>query len=255
MDPQGAGFAYGFGLFETIKFSAGRLALWQAHWARLQASANTLKLDCDFKESAVLDAIRSLIDQDQLVDSMIKVSLVRARFSTQLLVYSRPRISAPSSVELQLEPLYPLNPQSLLAGHKTHNYMENFAILEGARRAGSYDAIRLDPLGYLAETTIGNLFYINKGHICTPARRHGILPGVVRAALLTLHAVQEGSYFADQLQAAEAVFMTNSGAGVLPVSRVTGAGTDCSFESHAHPLVVELSNAFSQYEQKHSQLV
>jgi len=133
--------------------------------------------------------------------------------------------------------------------------MENFAILEGARRAGFHDAIRLDPFGHLAETTMGNLFYIDKRRLHTPCRVQGILPGVVRAAILELHPVQEGSYYPEVLQGAEAVFMTNSGAGVLPVSRVTGAGIECRFESAQHPVVVELTGAFGAYERAHAQLV
>jgi branched-subunit amino acid aminotransferase/4-amino-4-deoxychorismate lyase len=251
-DPLDAGVAYGFGLFETIKYHGGCLRFWASHWRRLQTSADELGLKCNFKEAAVLDAIRSLVRRDALAEGMIKLSLIRAAGGVRLLVYARPLVAAPESVTLKLETQFPLNPQSLLAGHKTHNYMENFALLERARGEGFHDAIRLDPLGHLAETTIGNLFMIKQGRLLTPSLVHGILPGTIRAAVLALFDAEQGSYYPDVLEQAEAVFMTNSGAEILPVSRVDGGGLDCFFESASHPELARIRERLAVADLEHS---
>lgn len=255
LDPVAAGFAYGFGLFETIRYSRRRLSFWASHWQRMQASAKVLRIDCDFDEAAILDAIRSLIAQDELVECMVKLSLVRAAEGVRMLVYARPLVDAPEVVALKLETLFPLNPQSLLAGHKTHNYMENFALMERARAEGFYDAIRLDPLGHLTETTVGNLFIIAKGRLLTPCLVHGILPGTIRRAVLERFDAEQGSYYPDVLEQAEAVFMTNSGAGLLPISTVSGGGLDCSFESALHPRVAEIREHLAIADSEHSMLL
>ncbi|MEN8735000.1 MAG: aminotransferase class IV [Lentimonas sp.] len=252
LGPLDAGFAYGYGLFETIKYADGILSFWAAHWARLGASAKALNLVCDFEENAVLDAIRSLVQQNSITSSMIKLSLLRVDSGSQLYVYARPMGDVSESVELKLETRYPLNPHSLLTGHKTHNYLENLAILEQARADGYYDAIRLDPLDNLAETTIGNLFVYVDGHLRTPSLVHGILPGVIRGQLLDGGNVEVGSYYSDLLQKAEAVYLTNSGSGVLPVSRVAGGGVDCAYDSRGHASYVELNALLEAAERSNS---
>lgn len=247
-----AGFAYGYGLFETIKYVDGVLSFWTAHWARLQLSAKALNLECAFDEVAVLDAIRSLVRQDSLTNSMIKLSLLRVDSGSRLYVYTRVTGNVPEVVELKLETKYPLNPHSLLAGHKTHNYLENMALLEQARAGGYYDAIRLDPLDHLAETTIGNLFIFVDGHLRTPSLVHGILPGVIRGQLLDIADVEVGSYYPDMLQKAEAVYLTNSNVGLLPVARVEGGGVDCSYNSRTHSSYGSLNGLLETAERAYS---
>ncbi|MGJ8639408.1 MAG: aminotransferase class IV [Opitutaceae bacterium] len=246
--PLDAGFAYGFGLFETIKYSHGKLSFWEAHWERLKASAKAFGLDCAQEEAAVLDAIGSLVLKDSLENCMIKLSLMRAKSGETLFVYARPLTDLPNSVELLVEERFPLNPRSMLAGHKTHNYMENFALFEGAKQQGFYDAVRLGLDGHLAETTTGNLFFYVDGRLCTPSLKQGILPGVIRAQLLEISDVEVGAYGTERLASADAVFMTNSGANILPVDRVFCGGENHLFQSSSHPAVMDLAKRLADLE-------
>lgn len=234
LDPIGAGFAHGYGIFETIKYSAAGLAFWARHWLRLKRSAKALGLDFYFDEKAVMAAIEQLVREDGLSVAMVKLSLLRNGPETTLYVYARPTTPIPDSVELQLDMLHPINQHSPLSGHKTHNYMEHRMLFDSARKAGFYDTIRVDMDGSLAETTTGNLFFIHEGKLCTPALCHGVLPGVVRSAVLDICDTEEGSYCVDLLGEAEAVFMTNSAAGILPVSRIIGALSTFEIESASH---------------------
>lgn len=240
LDPRGAGFAYGYGLFETIQFTEKCLAFWDAHWQRLGASAQTLGLDFEYQESAVLDAIKELLRLEPVDSTMVKLSLVGMGTSTKLYIYLRPLTATPERVRLELNTENRIHMSSLLSGHKTHNYMENMLLLERAKVAGFYDCLRVDGGGYLAETTIGNLFFVKDGKLCTPSLKHGILPGVIRGELLQLVEVEEGSYTPADLQSAEAIFMTNSGCGILPIEGVAGGGVDLRLESGDHGMLKEL---------------
>ena len=82
--PLDAGFAYSYGLFETIKYAEGVLSFWAGHWSRLKASAKALNLEFAFVEGAVLDAIRALVQQDSIRCSMIKLSLLRVEAGVRL---------------------------------------------------------------------------------------------------------------------------------------------------------------------------
>lgn len=241
LDPTQSGFAHGFGLFETIQFSGGRLAFWQPHWARLQASAEALKLELTCAADAVLQAIRELVAADGLDSALIKLSLVREGGGSRLFVYARPAVPVPAVARLRFDPNCPINERSILAGHKTHNYMENISLLESARSAGYYDVLRVNTIGELAETTIGNIFFVIDGALWTPTLETGILPGVIRGEIIALHpATREARFEAEIFERAEAVFMTNSSCGILPVEAILGVGFEKSYSSARHPLVLQL---------------
>jgi branched-subunit amino acid aminotransferase/4-amino-4-deoxychorismate lyase len=120
-----------------------------------------------------------------------------------------------------------INPSSLLAGHKSHNYMEVMMLWRAAQTAGYYDCLRLDTAGYLAEACVSNLFFLKGGCLHTPALETGILPGVIRAEVLRLAAaasipLDQGHYKPEELADAEAVFLTHSLAGIVPLTAVDG---------------------------------
>ena len=99
---------------------------------------------------------------------MIKLSLLREGHQSRLFVYARPLTERPQSIGLQLRGDAPINERSILAGHKTHNYMENMALLLNAKSDGYGDVLRVNTAGELAETTVGNFFFIRDGGLYTP---------------------------------------------------------------------------------------
>ena len=247
LDPVSSAFAYGFGLFETIKLSQGRLCLWAAHWQRLKQSAATLGLAFEYAEADVIQAIDSFVDASSSSDGTIKLSL----FSDRLYVYSRPALSVPEGkLRLQLDFRSRINEHSYLAGHKTHNYMENSLLLQRCRQQGYYDVLRLNSSGDLAETAVGNLFFMSGETLCTPSLDVGILPGVVRAAVLSIARrkhwdINVGLFDVNALAVAEAVFITNASCGILPIAEVEGLFDG---ESASHPRLLELSRLLAEAE-------
>jgi branched-subunit amino acid aminotransferase/4-amino-4-deoxychorismate lyase len=255
MDPTQSGFAHGFGIFETIKLSAGRLCFWQAHWQRLVRSVTVLNLEFDAFEASVLGAIRELVRAEGLSDGTVKVSLLRNGAGVSCYVYARPSMSAAGHARLQLTQDGALNEHSLLAGHKTHNYMENLLLLEAARSAGFTDVLRVNTAGDLTETAVANVFFIQAGRLCTPALSTGALPGVIRAEVLRVAQVlsipvAEGRFSVAVLQGAEAVFVTNSSVGIQQVDTV-----DTMNFSGTHAAVDSLKPALADAEARNSILL
>ena len=127
-----SGFAHGFGLFETMRYTDGQLFFWKDHWARFAKSAKHFALALP-KEDAVLAALHGLVTKAKLTEGTLKLSLLKDTEGSCLYVYSRPPITSPNSNTLILNTTSPINPHSLLAGHKTHNYMEVMHLLSLAR--------------------------------------------------------------------------------------------------------------------------
>ena len=257
MDPMQSGFTHGFGIFETIKLAAGRLCFWEAHWQRLGRSADALNIPFDGSKEAALSAIRDLVQAAALDDGIIKLSLLREGGDSRCYVYARPEMPTIGSARLQLSQATPLNEHSALAGHKTHNYMENMLLLEAARAAGFSDLIRVNTAGILAETTVANLFLLKNGQVCTPAQSTGILPGVVRTCILQMARtlsipVLEGCFPVEMLQDADAVFLTNSLLGILLVDSVVGADFSLTLPHTPPPIIDTLKTTLADAELHHS---
>jgi 4-amino-4-deoxychorismate lyase len=218
-----SGFAHGFGLFETMRYVDGQLFFWKDHWARFARSAKHFALALP-KEDAVLAALHSLVTKAKLTEGTLKLSLLKDTEGSCLYVYSRPPITLPNSNTLIFNTTSPIYPSSLLAGHKTHNYMEVMHLLNLARAQAYYDCLRIDTNGFLAETATSNLFFLKDGRLYTPALDTGILPGIIRAALLRdcdLH-VEEGLFTQAAIRDAETVFVTNATSGLKIIGRIDG---------------------------------
>ena len=223
ISPLAAGFAHGFGLFETLHYAGGQLYSWEDHWARLAHSAATFGLLLP-PESEVLEALQTLVTRANLYDSTLKLSLLKGVKNSQLFIYVRPPLPTPASSALWLDLDAPIFERSPLAGHKTHNYMEAMHRLELARSRGYCDALRLDSRGRLAETTIANIFFIAAGRLCTPALDTGALPGVTRSVLSRSAELQveTGHYNPADLRGAETLFTTNATCGIQAIERLEG---------------------------------
>jgi branched-subunit amino acid aminotransferase/4-amino-4-deoxychorismate lyase len=257
LDATQSGFAHGFGIFETIKLSQGRLCFWEAHWQRFYDSAVDLGLPLNYTREETLIAIRELVQADGLRDGTVKLSLLKAEAGADCYVYTRPVMATIATARLHLTTTNPINEHSRLAGHKTHNYMENMLLLESVRAEGYSDVLRVNSAGVLAETTVANLFFIKQGRLCTPALSTGILPGVIRAEVLRLAEslaipVEEGSYAPAVLQEAEAVFLTNSTVSIRSMDTICGSGLDLILQSEPRPLLDVLTSGLSDVEMKNS---
>ena len=223
LSPSDSAFAHGFGIFETMHYADGQIDFWHYHWARLSKSARYFALPLP-AENAVLSALRTHVCESALDQGILKISLMKESVGSQLYVYSREQIAAPSNRRLRLDESCPIFDRSTLVGHKTHNYMEAMHLMGLARNRGDYDILRVDSKGHLAETTSANFFFVKGGHIHTPALETGILPGVTRTALLSYKdlEIKSGLYTPKTLLDAEAVFVTNASSGVQLIEQLYG---------------------------------
>jgi branched-subunit amino acid aminotransferase/4-amino-4-deoxychorismate lyase len=251
LSPTASSFAHGFGLFETMRYMDRRLFFWKDHWARLAKSAKHFALALP-KEEAALAALRDFVVKTKFTEGALKLSLLKDTEESCLYVYSRPPITSPNSNTLILNTTNPIYPRSLLAGHKTHNYMEVMHLLSLARAQAYYDCLRIDTNGHLAETATSNLFFLKDGRLYTPALDTGILPGVTRAALLRDPDLQieEGHFVPEILRDADAIFVTNTTSGLKIIERIDGfsAGQSAQYSVASEALSVIQSVLLSAHE-------
>ncbi len=225
------GFAYGDGLFETIKVADGNIVLEELHYQRLFHGMEQMKLP---KEALAKKNLSPYILELCELNHCLKLGRVR------LAVFRSNEGHAHFLIEAQaLEHEYTTwNDEGYTLGiySEVQKGMDKFASLKSANflpyvMAGIFatengwdDAIVLNTAGRVADTSRANIFIVKDRKIITPALNEGCVAGVFRQHLLQLpdknFEICEGPVTSDDLMTADEVFTTNAIAGLKWVKQI-----------------------------------
>ena len=229
------GFAYGQGVFETIRICNGQPTLWQQHLLRLQQGCQRLAI-------VLPSDIEQLLRQD--VDSLcqageegvIKVIVTAGSggrgyaapeaMQAQRIVSLFPLPNYPAARSEQgirvitCNYRLPLNPQ--LAGIKHLNRLDQVLARAEWQDSAIAEGIVLDVNGQVIEGTMSNLFAVQDGVLITPVLEQAGVRGVMRGFILDTAQTmglesREVSLGADEFKNADEVFISNSVIGLWPV--------------------------------------
>jgi branched-chain amino acid aminotransferase len=129
---------------------------------------------------------------------------------------------------------------------KSLNYLNNALAKLEARRAGADEALLLNMSGRVAEASVANVFAVKDDRLVTPPVTEGALEGITRASILELAQgmgidTREEALARYDLLAADEVFLTGSGAGVVPVRSLDGVPIGSGAPG---PVMARLRDAF-----------
>lgn len=261
------GFLYGDGLFETLRVVNGQPFRWAQHLERLRQGADFLKIKLPFAPAALREFTAELIAKNAMPDSLLRITLSRG---VGVRGYS-PKGAEQPTLAMTLHPAFgradllvgqaaqPRSPTTKwklitsslrlpagdpLARFKTANKLAQVLARAEADAAGADEALLLDTSGHVAEAASGNIFWIERGAVCTPPLTAGILPGVTRAVVFELCQqlnlpVRETNILPAQLRAADGVFVSLSSLGVVEVIALDGESLKVS------PLIGQLRAAYA----------
>jgi para-aminobenzoate synthetase/4-amino-4-deoxychorismate lyase len=173
-----------FDLIETMRFDPdeGIIAL-DRHMARLGESAR--RLGFRFDRHAVRNELHATTFR------LLEPGRIRLLLSPSgaVAIESRPLPpAAQEPVSVRIVPL-PVDPSDFRLAHKTTDR----AFHDEARlAAGSFEILFVRPDGLLTEGSFTNLFVPRNGRLVTPPLTRGLLPGILRAALLESGEAVEG---------------------------------------------------------------
>lgn len=220
-------FAYGDGVFETMRASGGDLPWWPAHWARLAQGAGRLGLALP-DEALVRGVIRSMLVQD---DAVARLQVSRG---------PGPRGYAPQANALPLwvvsvsDPPAPrasvavrwcatrLAVQPALAGIKHCNRLEQvLARAEWPRDGAEFDeGLMMDTDGFVVCASAANLFVLRDAQWLTPPVDRCGVRGVCRGWLIDAADAREERLDRSDVEHAEAILLCNAVRGILEVARL-----------------------------------
>ncbi|MGH7179400.1 MAG: branched-chain-amino-acid transaminase [Tepidisphaeraceae bacterium] len=234
------GLLYGDGVFEGIRCYAGRIFECEAHVRRLYDSAKAIRLKIPITPQDFTAAMEQTIKANNFVDCYIRAVVTRgvgslgidpARcakasviiIADQVSIY--PREMYDKGIEVITASIIRNHPNACSPRIKSLNYLNNILARIEANDAGVSEAVMLNYEGYVAECTADNIFIVRDGTVMTPTITDGILEGITRQVMLKLCArlgipCQARRMERIDLYTADEMFLTGTGAEVMPVSKV-----------------------------------
>jgi branched-chain amino acid aminotransferase/4-amino-4-deoxychorismate lyase len=237
IDPADRGFTLGDGLFETVLCVQGDLKLWDAHMTRMNRACDALGLplpEHGERRAAAMAAIKA----GRLGHERAAVRLSWSAGPGGRGV-ERPERMAPvltCTAAVSVKSVGPArlatvsvrrNETSPASRLKTLSYLDNVLARREALGAGADEALMLNGRGEVACAGVANIFWVENKTLYTPALECGVLDGIMRGELIERARkaggdVREVAAPREALDAASAVFLTNSLIGVRPVASLDG---------------------------------
>ena len=231
------GFLLGDGLFETIKATDGCLDYFTAHYQRLAASAKVLALNMPYTHDQLFALCQDLLLANQLMQqtAVLRITLTRGESSRGIAIVAeaKPTLLITAKVYEKSPLLHPRayitdiqrNHASSLLQHKTLQYMEPIMARQQAQALGFDEGIMLNTQGCVTESSVANLFFIYPDRILTPRIEDGVLPGIIRAQVITFAKEKALPLFEQEIPVAlalqsEAILQTNSLIGIQALASI-----------------------------------
>lgn len=236
------GLLYGDGLFEGIRVRAGRIFRLDQHLARLAVGARVLGLELPFSAAErariVTDTVRAFGQKEAYVRLLVTrgegplgVDPSTCKQPTVICIVAEISLFSDeqraNGLSMITSSYRRPNPDVQDVAVKTLNYLGSALAKQEARQRGADDALLLNQSGRVAEAAVANVFSLRGRVLSTPPAIDGCLEGINRGAIFEIardqgFTVVERSLGRRDLLAADEVFLTGSGAGVIGVRSLDG---------------------------------
>ncbi|MEO6671745.1 MAG: aminotransferase class IV [Ferruginibacter sp.] len=227
--PDNRGLRYGDGLFETIKYKNGSFILPDEHFSRLWKGMQLLQFEPSkiFTAEMLQAETLQLLKKNNHPSARVRISVIRGNgglhdaenLAPNYIIQSWPLAETNASLNengLQLC-IYTGAKKSIdsFSNLKHNNFLPYLMGALYAKREQCNDAVILNTFGRIADTSIANIFLINKGVVYTPSLKEGCVAGVMRKFIIQQlliggYEVKETEITILDLKDADELFLTNS---------------------------------------------
>lgn len=255
------GLMYGDGVFETFRVYEGRTFFLQEHLQRLKYGCEILGIS---KEPPIsFDAFRPLLKKLlQKRDLHAQNSIVRMQvwregkrgYQTDINAemhytinasYCPEEFSCPKLIAVDRRRI---PSEALPSDVKFTNGINYILAAQEASKKGGDDALMQTVNGWISETTIANIFWINDNTIFTPSVECDLIPGITRDIVLQIikkessWEVRQDKFKVNHIFDADAAWICNSVREILPVQQIDGHHLNVE-----HELLKELQNRYLSF--------
>lgn len=234
------GFQYGDGVFEGLRCYEGKIFKLEEHVLRLFDSARAIHIQMPLSHSEMKRAIKETIRVNGFMNAHIKPLVTRGygwklgldpRNTTKpnIVIIARPIAEsmygkAASGLTLAVVSVRKIPAICIDPRIKSLNYLVNILARAEAQASGADEAIMLDPQGFVSEGSGDNIVLVRRGALWTSPVHSG-LAGITRQTVMELGQqislpIYEGPLTMFDVYTADEIFVTGSGAGIVPVVEV-----------------------------------
>ncbi len=257
------GLLYGDGVFEGIRIYNGRAFRLADHLQRLRFSSAYIGLDLPCS----LEHIGAIVEETAAAfaerDAYVRLLVTRGVGELGVDPFSceEPQLVCmvggialydPKSIQAGIDmvttsvrkpPQDVLNPEV-----KSLNYLNSVMAKREARLRGAHEGLILNLQGKVAEASVANVFAWIDGVLVTPPTVDGALPGITRSTVIQLAGelgieTQIRSIGHAELMRADEVFLSGSGARLVPVGRLDTV----TIGKGSRPVLERIDDAFREY--------
>lgn len=239
--PYNRALLYGDAVFETVRYSNGKLFFWEDHYFRLMASMRILRMQIPM--TFTLEEL-----EQQLLNTIESAGLTSQSASVRFTVYRNEggkylpqdnTVGFYAFAKAIEDPFYVFNEEpyevdlykdfylnaSLLSTLKTANKIINVTGSIYAKENGYDNCLLLNTNKTVTEALQGNLFLVKGNAIKTPPLEEGCLRGIIRKQLIDIlnklesYTIEESPISPFELQKADELFITNTIIGIQPITK------------------------------------
>jgi branched-chain amino acid aminotransferase len=239
--------SYGSSIFEGMRAYATdkgpAVFRLQPHVRRLFDSAKVYRMEIDYTQEEISQAILETIRANQLPSAYIRPLVFRGYAELGVNPFNCPvdvviaafewgrylgAKALEEGVDVRVSSWSRMAPNTFPAMAKAGaNYMNAQLIKMEALKEGYVEGIALDTSGYVSEGSGENIFVIRDDVLYTPSLAASILPGITRDSAIVLarefgYTVVERSVPREFLYIADEVFFTGTAAEITPVRSIDG---------------------------------
>ena len=222
----------GEGLFETLRIYRGEPLHWDRHMERLVLSAAELGFPVPPSPARLREALAALLRAEGLAEAVARATVTRGapggrptRTGAWIEVEATEARLWKGAQRGQARAIFSKRPfhPGALGRHKTTSRLAYSLARDEARAAHADETLLWSESGEVLEGATSNLFVVSGGEIRTPPLARGILPGIVRAWVLSACdrlglAFREVEITRRSLADADEIFLTNSVQEVVPLA-------------------------------------
>ena len=238
-------FNYGTGVFEGIRayWNPAHQQLYlfrlQDHYRRMERNCRVLSLSLPFDVDGMCQVTLELLRKNKVKENVyLRPICFQARLGigpkfggkSDFAMYLLPlqsRLDSPKPVRLSVSSYKRIDRSMIPASAKiTGSYVNSFLAGQEALKKGYDDCIMLNLDGSVAEATGMNVFMVKKNVLFTPPASANILAGITRDCVIRLTGqelglrVKEKNIAVAGLKSADEVFLTGTGAEIVPVGLI-----------------------------------
>jgi len=206
------GLLRGDGAFEVARLYSGRPFAMDDHYARLQRTANGLRLEFDL--TALRAEVDALLEEAGPLEGLLRVVLTRGGRRIAMIEPLPVRLAVARVMTV------PYAPNRVLDGLKTLSYAGNMLAGRLAKEQGYDEALFVTPHGRVLEGPTWSFFWVADGRLLTPPLEDRILASITRARVIGECGAAEAVCTLDDVRGASEAFIASTVREVMPIAAV-----------------------------------